>query len=255
MVTAHEADHRNEVVGTAVGGALLGAMAGRALRSTALGATVGFVHGWITGRRRIYDWSSRRGRAAFVLDHSWALPTTAAGLVVLGITWLRERLSGVSAGYESSLSERQNRIVHRAGVVLRRGFAVTVGTVVNGAAGRDGQLTERRRKLVTDHEDVHVWQQRVFGPLYPIAYVGWFVGGVLVSVVRRALSRNDAELSTEIDRFAYYRNPFEWHAYTCDANWPPHGVDPQSVWAERFPISEWVPQPFRESAGTPAEPR
>jgi len=174
---------------------------------------------------------------------------------VLGITRLRERLFGVSAGYEHSLSERQNRIVHRDGVVLRRGFAVTVGTVVNGAAGRDGVLTERRRKLVTDHEDVHVWQQRVFGPLYPIAYLGWFIGGVLISVVRRALSRNEAELSTEIDRFAYYRNPFEWHAYTCDANWPPHGVDPRSVWAERFPISEWVPRPFRESAGTPAEPR
>jgi hypothetical protein len=162
---------------------------------------------------------------------------------------------GFASGYEPSLSERQNRMVHRDGFVLRRGFAVTIGTVINGAAGRDGVLTERRRKLVTDHEDVHVWQQRLFGPLYPIAYISWFVGGVVVSLVRRAVSRNDRPLSTEIDRYAYYRNPFEWHAYTCDTNWPPHGVEPESVWAARFPTSEWIPGALRGSARNPEAPR
>ena len=255
MVTAVDPVDRNEVVGAALGGALLGALAGRVLRSTSLGAVVGLLHGLVAGRRRVYDWSTRRGRAAFVLDHTWALPTTAAGLVVLGLGWLRERITGVSPGYEPSLSERQNRMAHREGLVLRRGFAVTIGTVVNGAAGRDGVLTERRRKLVTDHEDVHVWQQRVFGPLYPIAYISWFVGGVIVSLVRRVTSHSERSLSTEIDRFAYYRNPFEWHAYTCDANWPPHGVDPASVWADRFPTSQWIPRVFRESAGNPTAPR
>jgi len=254
-VTAVDPVDRNEVAGAALGGALLGALAGRVLRSTILGAVVGLLHGLVAGRRRVYDWSTRRGRAAFVLDHTWALPTTAAGLVVLGLSGLRERITGVPPGYEPSLSERQNRMVHREGLVLRRGFAVTIGTVVNGAAGRDGVLTERRRKLVTDHEDVHVWQQRVFGPLYPIAYISWFVGGVIVSLVRRVTSRSERPLSTEIDRFAYYRNPFEWHAYTCDANWPPHGVDPASVWADRFPTSQWIPRVFRESAGNPTAPR
>ncbi|MEY3493503.1 MAG: hypothetical protein RL413_921 [Actinomycetota bacterium] len=255
MVKVGDFDDRSEVVGAALGGALLGAVAGRALRSTALGALIGFLHGLVAGRRHIYDWSRRRGRAAFVLDHTWALPTTAAGLVALGVTWMRERSSGVSAGYEPTLSERQNRMVHRDGLVLRRGFAVTIGTVINGAAGRDGVLTERRRKLVTDHEDVHVWQQRMFGPLYPVAYISWFVGGVLVSLVRRATSRHDGNLSTEIDRFGYYRNPFEWHAYTCDGNWPPHGVGPETVWSDRFPTSQWIPRAFRESAGIPAERR
>lgn len=255
MVRAVDPNDRYEVMGAAVGGALLGALAGRVLRSTTLGAVVGLVHGVVAGRRRVYDWSNRRGRAAFVLDHTWALPTTAAGLVVLGLTWVRELITGVSPGYEPSLSERQNRMVHRDGFVLRRGFAVTIGTVINGAAGRDGVLTERRRKLVTDHEDVHVWQQRLFGPLYPIAYISWFIGGVVVSLVRRAVSRNDRPLSTEIDRYAYYRNPFEWHAYTCDTNWPPHGVEPESVWAGRFPTSEWIPRALRESAGNPEAPR
>jgi len=254
-VTAVDPVDRNGVAGAALGGALLGALAGRVLRSTILGAVVGLLHGLVAGRRRVYDWSTRRGRAAFVLDHTWALPTTAAGLVVLGLGGLRERITGVSPGYEPSLSERQNRMVHREGLVLRRGFAVTIGTVVNGAAGRDGVLNERRRKLVTDHEDVHVWQQRVFGPLYPIAYISWFVGGVIVSLVRRVTSRSERSLSTEIDRFAYYRNPFEWHAYTCDANWPPHGVDPASVWSDRFPTAQWIPRVFRETAGNPTAPR
>ena len=245
----------DEAVSTALGGALLGAVAGRAVRSTWLGAVVGGVHGFVAGRRRIYQWSTRRGRAAFVLDHTWALSTTFAGLVVLALSWIRERATGRSAGFEPSLSERQNRMVHREGPVLRRGFAVTVGTVIDGAADRDGRLTDRRRKLVTDHEDVHVWQQRLFGPLYPIAYVSWFAGGIVVSVVRRFTSRHEAPLADEIDRFAYYRNPFEWHAYTCDANWPPGGVRPDAVWAERFPTAQWIPRILRESEGSPAAPR
>lgn len=241
---------RHEATTTAIAGGLLGAMAGRVVNSTGLGFVVGSLHGYVAGWRRIYDWNSRVGRAAFVLDHTWALATTTAGAVVLATSAARERLTGDELGYEASLSERCNRIVNRHGLVLRRGFAVTVGTVVNGAADREGRLGPRRRKLVTDHEDVHVWQQRIFGPLYPVAYIAWFVGGVVVSLARRIMSRDDGSLSAEIDRYAYYRNPFEWHAYTCDDNWPPSGVEPTSVWSERFPTSQWIPRALRESAGS-----
>jgi hypothetical protein len=93
-----------------------------------------------------------------------------------------------------------------------------------------------------------VWQARLLGPLYPILYASWFIGGVLVAVAQRVTRRTNTTLSDEIDRYAYYRNPFEWHAYTCDDNWPPPFTDAHGVWSKRFPLREWIPPMFRESS-------
>ncbi len=243
-----------ETLGTSAAGAVLGGVAGAMWGAPRLGAAVGAVHGWMAGRRRVYG-QDRRGLVAFVLDHTWALPTTIAGTVTMALSELRHRAGGADPGFLESLSRRSDRFVFRRGLVLRRGFALTVGTVVTGAGGADGEITERREKLVTHHEDVHVWQARLLGPLYPLLYAAWFVGGVVVAVARRLTNRKTATFSDVVDRYAYYRNPFEWHAYTCDTNWPPHGVAPESVWAGRFPTSEWIPRALRESAGNPEAPR
>lgn len=237
----------SETLTTAAAGAILGAVAGGVWGSPRLGATVGIVHGWLAGRRRVYE-HNRRGLVAFVLDHTWALPTTAAATAVLLV-------SGSGAGYEDSLSRRRNRFVFRRGFVLRRGFALTVGTVVTGAGGVDGEITERRRRLVERHEDVHVWQARLLGPLYPLLYASWFVGGCLVATAERLTSRASTRWSDDIDRYAYYRNPFEWHAYTCDDNWPPVSTDSGGVWSRRFPIDEWIPRSLRASTESPAARR
>lgn len=217
-----------ETIATAIGGAALGAVAGGVVGAPVLGASIGGVNGWLTGWRRVYDWSSWRGRAAFVLDSTWALVSTGAGVVLLAGSYLRERAGGRVVGFETSLSRRQNRMVHCGGIVLRRGFAVTIGNVINGAGGVDGRVTERRRKLVTDHEDVHVWQERVAGPLYPVFYGLWYAGGTVAALAHR--SRSSRRLSELIDAYAYYRNPLEWYAYSRDDNWPPAGVDRSLVW-------------------------
>ena len=133
-----------------------------------LGA-VGAVNGAITGWRRVYDWGCSTGPVAFVLDSTWALPMTAAALISQALGVLRG-----AAGYDESLSRRSNRMVFRRGFVPRRGFAITIGNVVSGAG--DTSLP-RRRKLVTDHEDVHVWQSRSFGPFKPLLYGSWMVLG------------------------------------------------------------------------------
>jgi hypothetical protein len=131
------------------------------------------------------------------------------------------------------------------GLVLRNGFAVTFGYVINGAADRDGVINERRRKLVTHHEDQHVWQARMFGPIYPVVYAGWFAIGSIVATAKWLTHGRSTKLSDEVDATAYYRNPFEWHAYTCDDNWPPNGVDATKVWA----------RPFRGFSKSPSSPR
>jgi len=229
-----------EAVATAVGGALLGGLAGRAVGAAPLGAVIGGINGAVAGFRGICDWISVRGRAAFVLDSTWSMVSTGAGLVLMSASKARELLTGRAMGYEPSLSSRRNRFVHRGGVVLRRGFAVTIGNVINGAADRRGELTESRRHLVDEHEDVHVWQERVLGPLYPVLYTGWFIGGVLLAIGRRGRS-NALSLSDDIDNLAYYRNPFEWHAYSRAGEWPPAWVDSERVWRRPFRWSEGSP--------------
>ncbi|MGA7757763.1 MAG: hypothetical protein WBL31_19405 [Ilumatobacteraceae bacterium] len=198
------------VVGGALGVAV-GAPFGIALPLGAVGA----VNGAITGWRRIYDWGCSAGPVGFVLDSTWGLPMTAAGVASQALGVLRG-----APGYDASLSRRANRMVFRRGFVPRSGFAITVGNVVSGAG--DTSLP-RRRKLVTDHEDVHVWQARWFGPFYPVLYGGWMLAGGAVGIVVWAVTRRSDPFAKVVESCAYYLNPFEWWAYSRDDHWPPSG--------------------------------
>ncbi len=178
-------------------------------------AVVGAANGVIAGWRRIYDWSCSNGLMAFTLDSTWALPMTAAGLASQAIGVVRGR-----PGYDASMSRRANRQVFQRGFVPRRGFVITVGNVISGAGDT---AVPRRRRLVTDHEDVHVWQSRWFGPLYPILYGAWMVGGGAAGVVVWATRRRGESFAKVVESCAYYLNPFEWWAYSRDDHWPPSG--------------------------------
>lgn len=189
-------------------------------------AVVGAANGIITGWRRVYDWGCTNGVVAFVLDSTWAIPMTGAGLASQLLGLARGR-----AGYDASLSRRANRMVFRRGFVPRRGFAITVGGVVSGAGDT---ADPRRRQLVSDHEDVHVWQARWFGPFYPLLYGGWMAVGGAVGVVVWAVGQRRAPLAKVVESCAYYLNPFEWWAYSRDDHWPPSGKVRDLGW--RSPI-------------------
>ncbi len=217
------------VTGAALGAAV-GAPLGIGLALGAVGATNGVVAGW----RRVYDWGCSSGPIAFVLDSTWALPMTAAALASQALGVVRG-----DAGYDSSLSRRANRMVFRRGFVPRRGFAITIGNVISGAG--DTSLA-RRRKLVTDHEDVHVWQARWFGPFYPLLYGGWMVVGGALGIAVWATTRRADSFTRVVESCAYYLNPFEWWAYSRDGHWPPSGKVRGLGW--RNPIV----RPLRRSA-------
>ena len=213
-----------EAVVATVAAAGLGALAGRPLGLAVPLAVVAGANGAVSGWRGVYDWASPRGAAAFVLDSTWAGLTTAAGLVANGVGAVRR-----DAGYSEALSRRQNRHVYAGGLQLRKGFATTFGNVVAGA----GDLTKpRRTKLVTDHEDVHVWQARLFGPAYPILYGGWLAGGAVAGAAVWATVRRDQPLAKVIESCAYYLNPFEWWAYSRDDHWPPSGLVDRLGWKQ-----------------------
>ena len=205
-----------EAVAVGAAGALLGGVTGALVGMPIPAAVVGGINGALSGARRIYDWRSATGRAAFVLDSSWALLSTAGGVAAHAVGRVRG-----APGFSPELSERCNRHVLARGFQPRRGFAITIGNVVNGV----GDVHHpRRAKLVTDHEDVHVWQARLFGPAYPVLYLGWMVGGGAVGAVGWVLRHRDQPFGRVVEAYAYYLNPFEWWAYSRDDHWPPKGL-------------------------------
>jgi hypothetical protein len=217
-----------EAVVLTAGGAVLGGLAWSPLGPGAAvsAAVVAGANGAISGWRGVYGWSCAPGAVAFVLDSTWAVVTTAASLGSHVIGVVRGR-----PGYIAELSERQHRHVYARGFQPRRGFLITVGNVISGAGDTS---VARRRRVVTDHEDVHVWQTRWLGPLFPLLYGGWMaVGGVAgagVWAARRVRGRRDASFSKVVESCAYYLNPFEWWAYSRDAAWPPSGKVPGLGW-------------------------
>lgn len=123
-------------------------------------------------------------------------------------------------GYLAELSERADRHVYARGFRARPDFLITIGNAVHGA-GDDALTSERRRRLVTDHENVHVWQARWFGPLYPVLYVAWTVGGGAIGAVLWAARHRRERFGRVVETCGYYLNPFEWWAYSRGGTWPP----------------------------------
>jgi hypothetical protein len=204
-----------ETAATAALGALFGGAVGSLVGIPVVTASIAGLNGAISGWRRVYDWSSATGLIAFTLDSTWSLPMTSAGLFANGVGLVQR-----DAGFAPELSTRQNRHVYRRGFMPRKGFAITLGNVIGGAGDVD---RARRARLITDHEDVHCWQARWFGPLYPVVYVGWTVCGGVAGALVWLTRRRDERFVKVVESTAYYLNPFEWWAYSRDDHWPPSG--------------------------------
>ncbi|HWL45039.1 MAG TPA: hypothetical protein VNQ73_18995 [Ilumatobacter sp.] len=205
-----------EAAATGVAGAVLGGAAASLVGLAVPGALAAGASGALAGWRGIYQWRAPKGVAAFVLDSTWALPTTAAGLFAHAAAAVRG-----DAQYSPELSRRRNRHVYGRGFQPRKGFAITLGNVVSGAGD---VANPRRARLVTDHEDVHVWQARWLGPAYPLAYGGFAAGGAVVGAVAAALGKG--RFAKLVETYGYYLNPLEYWAYSRDGHWPPSGIAP-----------------------------
>ena len=143
---------------------------------------------------------------------------TAAALVAHGVAAVQRG----RGGYVAALSERANRHVYARGLRVRRGFADHASATSSTAPATTRITSPRRRKLVTDHEDVHVWQGRWFGPAVPRAVRR--VDGRSAAPSARvvwAVRRRGEPFGKVVETCAYYLNPFEWWAYSRDGHWPP----------------------------------
>jgi hypothetical protein len=126
------------------------------------------------------------------LDVTWSLVNTTAGLIV----WIPAALiSGASFQTPDDSSRRSGSFVYdknpRGG-----GFdATTIGTVIAGGW--------------SSHEEIHLWQARLFGPAYMVVYVVAFV----LNLIFRLLTFRKSELIVA----PYHRICFEDWAYWAGA--------------------------------------
>lgn len=163
-----------------------------------LAAGVAVVHCGLAVALRIYAWRTWTGWLAFVLDHTWGLLGTTIGLLLhlVNLAWLGGRR------YADELSRGQNRFVYDGGFGVGR-FAFTQGPVVSNLRGSRGDLVA--------HEDLHIWQSRIFGPLFQTTYLAWFVLGALVGTLLWPFARQSwYQTVTDV---AYLNNPWETWAY------------------------------------------
>lgn len=236
-----------EALVTTVTGAALGWLAGAAV-DTWLGvgwvapvmAGVAGTNAAFAGVRGIYAWRTAGGWLAFVLDSTWGIVGSAQALLVNTYNSLRP-----DSEFSPEYSVRRNRHVFGGGFALKRSFATTQGNVVSNARlGRDAPITDRHT-LIEHHEGLHVWQQRWFGPLFPLTYIiVGLVGGIIglvFGIASRERRRRGVRVGRLVETAAYYDNPFEVWAYRNDDRWESNSAEPVLKWGS----FRWAPEDDR----------
>jgi RHS repeat-associated protein len=187
-----------------------------------IGAVMGGLNGFISGMTGIYNWKSIDGWLAFLSDSTWGLLGTSLGNIVhvINVFW-------PNSNYRYDLSHRQNRHVYEGGFALKRDFAFTQGNVISNAGLGTGTVNTA---FIANHEELHIWQSRIFGPIFQFTYVAWAVVGFFVATFYW-FANTDEDWGSLVETAAYYDNPFEYWAYQNDSNWPPSGAHPDLRWA------------------------
>lgn len=224
-----------ETLGSTVGGAVVGFGTGLVVGELAAGGVVlaavasvsSGINGLFGGLRRVYKWNSVSGWFAWLADSSWALVTTTLGNV-LNVVNLVIR----DSVYRQDFGVRQNRQVYEHGFALKKGFANTQGCVISNAGKGAPDGLDGDRDFVDRHETLHIWQERWFGPLHPLIYIIWAVGGAIVAVSYWVATprRSEIPLGRLIETTAYYDNPFEYWAYRNDEHWDDNSALPVLKW-------------------------
>ncbi len=124
----------------------------------------------------------------YLLDMSWSLLNTLAGFLV----WIPAcKIVGANLISPDDNSRRSGTFAYDKNPRGGNYNATTIGTIIAGGW--------------SSHEETHVWQARVFGPGYMLAYIT----ALLLNIPFRLITGHTQDLTLE----AYYRIPFEDWAY------------------------------------------
>jgi hypothetical protein len=174
-----------------------------------LGTAVGAFTGLMNGLWQIHDWKGL-GWLAFPLDISWGLAGATIGslLHLVNFAW---------ADHATEVRREAHR--YNSGFRLKGTFAFTQGPVMSNLRDAPGVP-------LYHHERTHVWQNRAFGPLFTLTYLGWMAIWVIPGAIA-AMVTKDAEA---IQSWCYYNNPWETWAYLVGAG-PRTGRHPL-IWGD-----------------------
>ena len=192
---------------------------------------VGGFTGMMGGIYKIYRWAGL-GLLAFPLDVTWALAgnTVGCALHVVNIGW-----------GDHGTEEEENAHRYASGFGLRYDppYAFTQGAVMSNLAEAPGGD-------LYHHEKTHVWQNRAFGPMYTLTYLGWMAVWLVPSVVAGIMVEGAIGLLKGPNNWCYFNNPWETWAYAVQKA-PRTGIggvtdlDRKMIWPAKFVIAWSVP--------------
>lgn len=197
-------------VGAGTGAALGGRWWAVGLAVVSLGAALPF--GWAVRRGEPYA-GSRLGLVRLVVDATWSAPNTWLGAAY----YAAHRLGGNT--HEPQRSFGAGSIWLTRGFLpcgvdgdgRRRYYATTLGTVKAGSNSR-----------VDPHEQFHVFQARLLGPLYvPAVIVNYIVATVLPYWILIGGRRRVRGVSSYFNDGVYPHVWNEWWAYRRKGPFPP----------------------------------
>lgn len=160
---------------------------------------VGGFCGLMDGVHRVRS-ADPAGVATFALDTTWGLGGTTNGCLL-----------HIFNTFAATHQDDGRRNAHRydGGFHIKKGYAFTQGPVMS-------ELSDGPGTALYSHERTHVSQNRAFGPLYPLSYLGWMavmlIPGLIASGVRKAPP------GEAIEAWCYYNNPWEAWGYKVQQN-------------------------------------
>ncbi len=160
-----------------------------------IAAVVGAFTGMMDGVWRIHPWTSL-GILSFPLDVTWGLAGSTNGclLHLVNFAWADHSNEARAAAHR-----------YARGFAFKSGFALTQGNVMSS-------LSRPYGAPLYHHERTHVWQNRIFGPLFTLTYLGWMALMALPGLIAGAASTG-VGAGTGAERFSYFDNPWEVWAY------------------------------------------
>jgi len=179
---------------------------------------IGAFSGMMNGLWQIHNWKGL-GWLAFPLDVTWGLAgaTTSSLVHVVNFAW---------AKHASETREEAHR--YNSGMRFKGKFAFTQGPVMSNLKVGPGAPLFR-------HERTHVWQNRAFGPLFTLTYLGWMAIWLVPGCIA-AIATRDGEA---IQSWCYYNNPWETWAYLVGAG-PRKGRHPL-IWSDLVILGISIP--------------
>ncbi len=165
----------------------------------AVAAIIGAAYSSMAFSKKIYE-VGFLSILGYVLDMSWSLLNTLAGFLV----WIPAcKIVGANFVTPNDYSRRSGTFVYDKNPRGGDYDATTIGTVIAGGW--------------SSHEETHVWQARILGPSYLLAYIL----ALVLNIPFRLITGKTENLTME----AYYRIPCEDWAYGAgstsgsDINW------------------------------------